>query len=68
MIIVSSGNLVIYDKKHTADHPGVILSGGLKRSTNDSPPSSKCDCLNTTIAVAEGTTNKTAHESAEIVD
>ena len=68
MIIVSPTNFDISRERRTADHPVVVLSGALKCSTNNSPSSSKRDCLDTTIAVTEGTTNETAHKSTEIVD
>ena len=51
-----------------ANHPSVILSRSLKSSTDDSPTSSKSDCLDTTITVTECTTDETADESTEIVD
>ena len=54
--------------KTGANHPSVVLSRGLQSSTNDGPSSSKRDCLDTTIAITEGTTNETANESTEIVD
>ena len=52
----------------SADHPNMILSCGLKASANHCPPSSKCDGLNTSVAITEPTANKTAHKSTKIVD
>jgi hypothetical protein len=52
----------------SANHPGVILSRSLKRSTNDGPPSSQSDRLDTTISITERTADETAHERTEIVD
>ena len=50
------------------DHPGVVLSRSLKTGTNDGPTSSKSNRLDTSISITEGTTDKTAHESAEIIN
>lgn len=52
----------------SADHPCVVLSRGLKRSTNNGPCSSNPNCLDTAVAITEGTADKAAHESTEIVD
>ena len=54
--------------KTGANHPRVVLSRGLKGSTDDGPTGSESDCLDTAITVTEPTTNETADESTEIVD
>jgi len=52
----------------SADHPNGALSRSLKGSADDGPCSSQPDCLDTSIAITEGTTNKTPHKSTKIVD
>ena len=52
----------------SADHPGVVLSRGLKSCTDDCPSSANPDCLDTAITVTKGTTNKTSHEGTKIVN
>lgn len=51
-----------------AYHPSVVLSRSLESRSEDSPTSSKSNCLDTAIAVTEPTANETAHEGTEIVD
>ena len=52
----------------TADHPGSVHGRSLERSTDDGPESTETNRLDTTISVAEGTSDETSHEGAEIVD
>ena len=52
----------------SADHPIGILSRALQRGTNDSPASTKRDCLYTAKLITEPTTNETADQSTDIVD
>ncbi len=46
----------------------MVLSGSLKSSADNSPSSSKRNCLDTPITITEGTTNQAANQSTEIVD
>ena len=52
----------------SADHPSVVLSRSLKSSSDDGPASSETNGLDAAITVTEPATDKTTHESAEIVD
>ena len=46
----------------------MILSRSLESGSDDSPTSSKTDCLDTAITVTKPTTNETADESTEIIN
>ncbi len=51
----------------TTDHPVMVLSRALQRSSNDAPSSSQCNGLDAAILVTEPATEQSADESAKIV-
>ena len=51
----------------SADHPSVILSGGLEASTDDGPPCPKTDRLDAAITITERTADETSDKSTEVV-
>ena len=50
------------------DHPGVVHGRALKGSTDDSPESTECDCLDTSIFVTKPTTNETTDERSNVIN
>ena len=50
------------------DHPSVIHGRALKGSANDSPESSECDCLDTSISITKPASNKTTDKCSDVID
>ena len=54
--------------KTSADHPIGVHRRALKGGTDDSPASTKRDCLYTAELITKPTTNETADQGTDIVD
>src|SRR5690242_3562045 len=64
--IENAGSPSIYQA--SANHPFVIHSRALQACTNSCDGSSDEDGFNTSVAVADGSTDKAANQSSEIID
>lgn len=50
------------------NHPGVVHGRALEGSADDSPESSECDCLDTSIFITKPTTNETTDKRSDVID
>lgn len=53
---------------HTKNHPRMVLSRALKGSAKDAPASTDGNGRYTSVTITERASNKTADQSAEVVD